>query len=254
MARRVGWALLAVGVLLGAFVGYELWVTSLVARHGQAGLQAELEERSAAAVPAVVRYEADTGRAVSPLSLPAGLPGPGEIDLAAALASAGLPPASSPPPGVGEGDLVSEEPPPEGGPVGRIVIPAAGVDWTVVEGVSAADLRRGAGHMPATALPGQPGNAVISGHRTTYGAPFHHLDRVAPGDLITVTTVTGTHAYQVVHVMVVRPSEVWVTEQWQGSWLTLTTCHPRFSARQRLVVVARLIGGPNAPALVAGAV
>jgi len=76
--------------------------------------------------------------------------------------------------------------------------------------------------MPGTALPGQPGNAVISGHRTTYGAPFHDLDRVAAGDLVTVTTVTGTHVYQVVEARVVRPTEMWVTEQWSGSWLTLT--------------------------------
>ena len=68
-----------------------------------------------------------------------------------------------------------------------------------------------------------------------------------------MTTITGTHVYQVVEARVVRPAEMWVTEQWQGSWLTLTTCHPRFSSRERLVVFARLIGGPNAAALVEGA-
>lgn len=248
----MGAILLAAGILLGGFVAYELWGTGFFARRAQAGLAAQLEQRTAAAAPQSVAYEPDLTLALSPIVPPAGLAVPGGAGLAAALQAAGLPPAS-PPPGA-EGTLVPEIPPPDGDALGRIRIPAAGVDWTVVEGVSTADLRRGAGHMPRTALPGQPGNAVISGHRTTYGAPFHNLDRAAPGDLITVTTVTGTHVYQVVEARVVRPSEIWVTGQWQGSWLTLTTCHPRFSSRERLVVFARLIGGPNAPALVEGAV
>ena len=251
MARRAGFALLAAGVLLGGFVAYQLWGTGLVARHAQVGLEAELEDRIAAAAPALVAYAPDPSLAVAPIAPPAGLPGPGEFDLAAALAAAGLPPASPPP--EGEDILVAETAPADGAALGRILIPAAGVDWTVVEGVTTADLRQGAGHLPGTALPGQPGNAVISGHRTTYGAPFGDLDRVVPGDLITVTTVTGNHVYQVVASTVVRPDEIWVTDQWQGSWLTLTTCHPRFSSRERLVVTARLVGGPNARALVEGA-
>lgn len=243
--------LIAAGVVLGGFVAYELWGTSLFARRAQPGLSAQLEERTAAASPQEVAYEPDPALAASPIVPPADLASPGEIDLTAALAAAGLPPASAP---LGDGRAVlAEAPPPDGDALGRIRIPAAGVDWTVVEGVGPADLRRGAGHMPGTALPGQPGNAVISGHRTTYGAPFHNLDRVAAGDLITVTTITGTHVFQVVEALVVRPGEMWVTEQWQGSWLTLTTCHPRFSSRERLVVFARLIGGPKAAALVEGA-
>jgi sortase A len=250
VARRVGFALLAAGLLLGGFVAYQLWGTGFFARHAQAGLRTELEERTAAAVPAVVPYEPDESRMVSPIIPPAGLPDPAEIDVNAALAAAGLPLVSAA--GYQTG-LLAEEPPPDGEAMGRLRIPAIGVDWTVVEGVRAADLRRGAGHLPATALPGQPGNAVISGHRTTYGAPFYHVDQLVPGDLIMVTTVTGTHVYQVVQALVVRPAEIWVTEQWQGSWLTLTTCHPRFSSRERLVVVARLVGGPNAAVLVEGA-
>lgn len=250
VARWLGLSLLTAGLLLGGFVGYQLWGTSLIARHGQSGLRAELEQRTAAASPAVIPYEPDPGRAPAPVAPPPGLRDLEQADLAAALEAAGLPPVSAPPEDASGAVLVAEAPPPEGEALGRVRIPIAGVDWTVVEGVSPGDLRRGAGHMPGTALPGQPGNAVISGHRTTYGAPFYHLDRLAPGDLITVTTVAGTHAYQVVRSMVVRPTEMWVTEQWQGSWLTLTTCHPRFSSRQRLVVVARLVGGPNAAVLV----
>ena len=97
-----------------------------------------------------------------------------------------------------------------------------------------------------------PGNAVISGHRTTYGAPFFHLDRVEPGDLVAVQTATGEHVYQVVETRVVEPTDVWVTQQWDGSWLTLTTCHPRFASSERLVVFAHLVAGPNAGVILGG--
>ena len=107
--------------------------------------------------------------------------------------------------------------------------------------------------MPDTALPGQPGNTVISGHRTTYGAPFRNLAKTHKGDLIAVTTASGSHLYQTVEKRIVMPNETWVTGQWEGSWLTLTTCNPTFSSRERLIVFARLIGGPNAATLAGGA-
>ena len=116
----------------------------------------------------------------------------------------------------------------------------------VVEGVERSDLKSGAGHMPDTAMPGQPGNAVISGHRTTYGQPFHDLDQLSTGDLIEVETAIGTHVYSVTDVFVVKPTDVWVTHPKSGAWLTLTTCHPKFSARERLIISAQLIEGPNA--------
>jgi LPXTG-site transpeptidase (sortase) family protein len=147
--------------------------------------------------------------------------------------------------------VLTETPPQAGQALGRIVIPAAGVDWLVVEGVSQADLAQGPGHMPGTALPGQPGNAVISGHRTTHGAPFYDLDLLAPGDSITVETLIGSHVYEVVELLVVAPNAVWVTEQVEGAWLTLTTCHPKGSAQERLIVFARLVDGPNATAVTA---
>jgi len=117
--------------------------------------------------------------------------------------------------------------------------------WNVVEGVRVVDLRNGAGHMPGTALPGQPGNAVISGHRTTWGQPFHELNELDPGDRIEVDTALGTSIYEVREIHVVAPTELWVTEPREGAWLTLTTCHPKFSARQRYVVMAELVFGPN---------
>jgi len=148
--------------------------------------------------------------------------------------------------------LIAETPPERGQALGHIVIPAAAVDWMVVEGVSPDDLVQGPGHMPGTALPGQPGNAVISGHRTTHGAPFRELDLLEPGDTIIVDTLIGTHTYQVIEVIIVAPSDVWVTDQVAGAWLTLTTCHPEGSSRERLIVFARLVSGPNAAAIPAG--
>jgi sortase A len=99
--------------------------------------------------------------------------------------------------------------------------------------------------MPDTPLPGMLGDAVISGHRTTYGAPFNELDELAPGDVIEVETAVGTHIYVVRESLVVSPFDVWVTNPREGAWLTLTTCNPEFSARERLVVFAELQGGPN---------
>ena len=145
--------------------------------------------------------------------------------------------------------ITEESPPAVGEPLGRIIIPDAGVDWMVIEGVGPEELEAGPGHMPGTAVPGQLGNAVISGHRTTHGAPFFDLDLLMAGDLITVETTIGTHAYEVVTTRVVEPDEMWVTDQWPGAWLTLTTCAPKYSARFRLVVFAKMVAGPNEAAL-----
>ena len=117
--------------------------------------------------------------------------------------------------------------------------------WTVVEGVELRRLRKGAGHMPWTPYPGQRGNSVISRHRTTWGAPFHELDELEPGDRIYIETAIGEHVYEVRDVRVVKPTALWVTNPRDGAWLTLTTCHPKFSARQRLIVFAEMVDGPN---------
>ena len=132
-------------------------------------------------------------------------------------------------------------------------IPAIGVDKTVVEGVRVGDLRKGPGHYPATPLPGQAGNAAIAGHRTTYGAPFGEIDKLAPGDQVLVTTLQGEFIYEVVPQgeghghFIVAPHQIEVLEQnfsENPNRLTLTACHPKGSARQRIIVVAALVGEP----------
>jgi sortase A len=131
--------------------------------------------------------------------------------------------------------------PPAGEPVGIIRIPKIGLDKVVVEGTTVADLRKGPGHYSGTPLPGQQGNAAIAGHRTTYGAPFADLDQLQQGDVITVQTVAGTFDYRVRAggVFVVNPSQVEVLEtDPEEDMLTLTTCNPKYSARERLIVQA----------------
>jgi sortase A len=135
-----------------------------------------------------------------------------------------------------------------GKPVGTLVIPAIGVDQVVVEGTGADQLAAGPGHYPGTPLPGQPGNAGIAGHRTTHGRPFYDLNALVSGDAITVRTVQGTFHYVVVRSDVVPPTDLGVLAPSEDPELTLTTCTPRYSAAERLVVMARLVS-PAAPAL-----
>src|SRR5581483_11302768 len=109
-----------------------------------------------------------------------------------------------------------------------------------------ADLRKGPGHYPETPLPGEQGNAAIAGHRTTYGAPFNRLDELSPGDEVLVTTVKGSFTYKVAMTHVVKPNQVEVLNPTPTPTLTLTTCNPKYSAKERLVVVADLAPGQTA--------
>ena len=120
----------------------------------------------------------------------------------------------------------------------------------VVEGTSVADLRRGPGHYADTAAPGADGNFAVSGHRTTYGAPFFHLDRLQEGDRIHVVDRRNREwVYEFRARRIVAPSDVWVISEDPlddgAPLLTLTTCHPRFSDAQRLIVFADLVGDPR---------
>ena len=117
----------------------------------------------------------------------------------------------------------------------------------IVDDVSVADLQRGPGHYPGTAMPGQDGNFAVAGHRVTYGRPFYHLDDVRPGDEVHVWDRDGAkHVYEVTGTEVVGPRDTWVLgHDPQGTGeptLTLTTCHPRFSQRERLIMFAELAG------------
>ncbi len=216
LLRALGWTMIVTGGLILAFLGYQLVGTNLIAARAQQRAEVALEER-------FVEVRAS-------LEEPADLPAP---------------PGDGSPPVVEEPVLYEEPAPEHGEPLGRITIPDLGVEEVILQGVDRTTLKGGPGHMPWTPLPGQPGNAVVSGHRTTYGAPFGDLDRLAAGDEIVVETALGSHAYRVREVLVVEPTDVWVTGERDGAWLTLTTCNPKFSARQRLVVFAELVEGAN---------
>ena len=121
----------------------------------------------------------------------------------------------------------------------RIKIPALGLDTVVVEGITPSALRAGAGHYPQTPLPCEGGNVSIAGHRTTYGRPFGNVDPLKPGDTIELTTPIGGCVYQVARdPFVVAPSEMSVIDPTAERSLTLTTCHPKGSAAQRLIIRA----------------
>jgi sortase A len=137
----------------------------------------------------------------------------------------------------------------------RLKIPEIDVDVLVVEGTTPAALRAGAGHYPATPLPGEVGNVGIAGHRTTYGRPLNRLDELDPGDVVQLETPLAVYTYRAVPAFaghgnpwVVAPTEVGVVAQVAGKrMLTLTTCHPKGSAKQRLVMRFELVGQKQVP-------
>lgn len=124
----------------------------------------------------------------------------------------------------------------------RIRIPAIDVDAVVVEGVTPSALRAGAGHYPQTPLPCEAGNVAIAGHRTTYGKPFGNLDRLKVGDTIELTTPIGGCVYQLVKTpFIVEPTDMSVLQPTAERTVTLTTCHPKGSAAQRLIVQGKWV-------------
>jgi len=199
-ARWLGLLLVLAGVAGLAFVGYQLWGSGLYASHAQSALRHGLQRQW----------------------------GPGPV-VVHPLKTAPVP--------LGDGVAVLRVP-----RFGR------GYAQVIVEGVARGDLRRGPGHYPGSAMPGQVGNFAVAGHRTTYGAPFGRLDELRPGDAIVLETRASWLTYRVTGTRVVAPNEVAVTapvpdapgRQPTQALLTLTTCNPRYSARQRLVVFGLL--------------
>lgn len=134
----------------------------------------------------------------------------------------------------------------------ELEIPKLSVNVLVVQGTTSAALRAGAGHYVNTPLPGERGNVGIAGHRTTYGRPFNRLAEMRPGDKVVLITPIATYTYSVVppfgghaNPWVVLPTDVGVVAQTgalgTGHWLTLTTCNPKGSAAQRLILRLTLV-------------
>ncbi|KAB2344934.1 class E sortase [Actinomadura rudentiformis] len=122
--------------------------------------------------------------------------------------------------------------------------------FVIIEGVDLADLRKGPGHYPGSALPGEVGNFVVSGHRTTYSAPFNRAGELRAGDKILIDTRQKQYVYEVTGKRIVKPSAVEVTapvplkpkDKPTKPMITLTTCHPKYSAAQRLIIFGELTG------------
>jgi sortase A len=206
LRRLVGWAgelLLTFGVLLLLFAAWQLWWTDVVADREQNGIVRSLEEEFA------------DGR------------------------SAGVGPDGTP-------RTVGDD-----GAFAIVRIPRFGADYArpVVEGTDRDVLSRGVGHYVGSAGPGAVGNFALAGHRTTYGRPFHDVDRLEGGDRVVVETAGEVFVYEVTEHRIVRPRDVEVIAAVPGSpgrepteaLLTLTSCHPRYSATERFVVHGRLV-------------
>ena len=235
VVRGVGQALITIGLVALLFVVYELYVTDLLTAREQDQLSQEIEEQWADA-PTV---EAPTPAPSEGAPVPAPAP-------------------ESPDVGLGE-------------PFAVLHIPRLGDDYSrvVVQGTAQVQLAQGPGHYLDTAMPGQDGNFAVAGHRVGRGSPFLDLDLLAPGDPIVVETGTNWYVYRVLGDpasgdfttdpsgipgrRIVGPAEVAVISPTpggpaggpvSGAYLTLTTCHPKYSAAQRLVLHARLDGAP----------
>jgi sortase A len=130
----------------------------------------------------------------------------------------------------------------DGSPVGRIQIPRIGASFVVVKGTDTSDLESGPGIYPETVFPGMAGTTAIAGHRTTYLAPFRHVDRLHAGNTITLNMPYAHFTYKVVAKKVVAPTDVSAAVGNVGySRLVLSACTPLFSAAKRLLIYARLV-------------
>ena len=227
----VGRALVTAGLLMLGFVGYQLWGTGLSTAAAQADLKAQFAAslQTTTTEVAVVTTEVPV-TSVTTTSAPT--PDSSTTTLA--------PEPTGPTTTEVERQVIPEFS--SGDVVGQLVIPSIDVDFFVVSGVGVEELRLGPGHFTDTPLPGQLGNSAIAGHRTTYGQPFHDLDQLAAGDDIVITTAFGTYTYEVRDLKVVEPTDYGVvsTTDPNIATLTLTTCHPKWSAAQRLIVSAEL--------------
>jgi sortase A len=199
--RWTGRVLIGTGTLILLFLAYQLWGTGFITSRHQTDLKH--------------KFFASVKKSASTAS-----PTPGTTLTVTAPVAAK--------PNLGTGIALLE-------------IPKVNLSMVVVEGVGVEDLKLGPGHYPGTPLPGEPGNVVISGHRTTYLHPFYNVNELAVGDPITLTSPDGTrNIYLVSEVEVVEPTAVEVVSNTPDDRLTLTTCNPRYSAEQRLIVVAKL--------------
>lgn len=204
-ARRMGWAFIALAVIAALVIGYEFVWTDQVAKRA-----------SHNAVNQVQKVWTDGGLTPADRPSRSGLNLKPTTDVFAVMR-----------------------------------IPRLGSDWQqpVIEGVESGDLARGVGHYTMTSMPGVIGNFAVAGHRVTHGHPFYNLDRMQPGDLIGVQMRDVVYVYRALSLTVVKPDAVKVLAPTPFKpnvaptkpMMIISTCNPRYSARQRLVLTAEMI-------------
>lgn len=220
VARGIGQTLITGGLIILLFVVYEVWVTNLFAAQQQSTVHQKFQ---------TLLDQPTVGSSTLPL------------------------------PGAAQKTI------PAGQGIANLYIPRLGQDYnfTVVEGVDDADLEKGPGHYSGTALPGQQGNFSVAGHRVGKGEPFLNLDQLQPGDAVVVQVPGFWYVYKVlgqggdlskpdgngvVGREIVDPTDVGVIAKTPdksdapvtGNYMTMTTCHPKYSANQRMVLHALL--------------
>ncbi len=234
LVRGAGELLVTAGALVLLFLVWQLFWTDVVADRAQ--------ERTTDAL--VQQWDAAAAEAEQPADQPVEDAGADEPEAAAVLA-----------------DLPSDV-------VAMMRVPRFGADYLrpVLEGTGELVLQEGVGHYEDAALPGEVGNFAVAGHRTTWGAPFNPIADLVDGDAVVVETAAEFHVYRVDSSEIVLPTDVQVIapvpsrpgEEPTQAWLTMTSCHPMFSARQRYVVHALLesstprVDGPPAALQAAG--
>ncbi|MFT3852856.1 MAG: sortase [Ilumatobacteraceae bacterium] len=238
----IGKVLIVTGLLMFAFVAYQLWGTGIYTAQAQNRLTDQFHDAGidATTVPPTTDVTTSTttatttGSTAEPGTTPPGTTtttGPETVPFPFAV-------------------------PTVGDPVVQLQIPSIGVDYIVVEGVGVGELKQGPGHFPESVLPGQLGNTAIAGHRTTHGAPFYKIDHLRPGDEIVLTypSIGGDlgpqFTYVVTSTQIVSPQDyalaVPTTDPGKAT-LALVSCHPITSAKQRMIVHAELDPSRSSP-------
>jgi sortase A len=128
-----------------------------------------------------------------------------------------------------------------GDPIGRLDIPRLGLHKVVVLGTDTESLKKGPGLHPPTGFPGEGRLSYVAGHRTTYGAPFSHIDKLEPGDRVSLEVPYGTFRYVVTGHRIVRANQLEVLQSRGREEIALQACWPRFFASHRYIVYARLV-------------
>ena len=236
----VGKALITVGMLMFAFVAYQLWGTGIQTAQAQNRLEDRFQEVLATTTVAVE----PSSSAVTPATTPATTTTTPATTTT--VASTAAPTTTT------TAAVVLAPTPQPGDPVAHLQIASIDLDLIVVEGVGRTELQQGPGHFPETPMPGQLGNSAIAGHRTTFGAPFYDIDHLQARDDIVVTTTTGRFVYVVTGQQIVKPSDyssVIPTVDPTKATLTLTSCHPIRSAAKRIVISAELDATRSDPAV-----